>query len=111
LHFGDKGKVRLAAGFSKLALVDETYWPMIGDRSKVEVLATAVEEGQEWPMLWTFEPGRGRAFASIIGHYSATHDDPLFRILVLRGIAWAAREPLDRFQKLAAPANEGSPGQ
>jgi putative heme-binding domain-containing protein len=111
LHFAENPKSPLVAGFSKLALVDETYWPMIGDRSKVGVLATAVEEGQEWPMLWTFEVGRGRVYASIIGHYSATHDDPLFRILVLRGIAWAAREPLGRFQELAAPANEGSPGQ
>nr|MDQ3331942.1 ThuA domain-containing protein [Planctomycetota bacterium] len=91
----------LASGFSKLALVDETYWPMIGDRRKVTVLATAVEDGNEWPMLWTYQRGRGRVWASVIGHYSATLDDPLFRILVLRGIAWAADQPLHRFQSLA----------
>ncbi len=100
LHFGEKAKSPLVAGFSPLALTDETYWPMIGDRSKVNVLATAVEDGQEWPMLWTFEAGKGRVFASILGHYSATYDDPLFQILLLRGIAWAGNEPLGRLQGL-----------
>jgi len=101
LRFPEKGASDLIAGFSKLALVDETYWPMIGDRQKVNVLATAVEEGNEWPMVWTYQPGRGRVWASVIGHYGATLDDPLFRILVLRGIAWAADQPLHRLQGLA----------
>jgi type 1 glutamine amidotransferase len=104
LHFGEKPKSPLVAGFSPLALTDETYWPMIGDRSKVKVLATAVEDGQEWPMLWTFETGKGRVFASILGHYAATYGDPLFQVLALRGIAWAANEPLDRLQRLVGPA-------
>ena len=30
------------------------------------------------------------------GHYSWTFDDPLLRILLLRGIAWTANEPLKR---------------
>ncbi len=106
LHFGGAPAAPLVAGFKSLALRDETYWPMIGDRNKVDVLATAVEDGQEWPMLWTFEREKGRVFASILGHYSSTYEDPLFRILVLRGIAWTAREPLDRFQGLI-----GRPGE
>ena len=64
--------------------VDETYWPMVGDASKVEVLATAVEEGKAHPMMWTFEAGKGRVFGSVLGHYSWTFDDPLFRLWVLR---------------------------
>jgi len=74
---------------------------MIGDRQKVKVLATAVEEDKEWPMIWTFQPGRGRVWASVIGHYRATLDDPLFRILALRGIAWSADQPVHRLQKFA----------
>jgi type 1 glutamine amidotransferase len=31
-------------------------------------------------------------FGSIPGHYNWTFDDPLYRVIVLRGIAWAARE-------------------
>jgi type 1 glutamine amidotransferase len=40
--------------------------------------------------MWTFQKGKGRVFASILGHYTWTLDDSLFRLLVLRGIAWAA---------------------
>jgi type 1 glutamine amidotransferase len=74
---------------------------MMGDTNKVTVLATAEEEGAWWPMLWTFEKGKGRVFGSILGHYSTTFDDPYFRLMVLRGISWAAREPLGRLEKLA----------
>jgi type 1 glutamine amidotransferase len=86
---------------SNLKFLDETYWPMIGDTNKVTVLATAEEEGAWWPMLWTFEKGKGRVFGSILGHYSTTYEDPYFRLMVLRGIAWAAREPVHRFERLS----------
>jgi putative heme-binding domain-containing protein len=85
----------------QIHFVDETYWPMIGDTNKVEVLATAEEEGQEWPMFWTFQKGKGRVFGSILGHYSRNYDDPFFRILVLRGLAWVTQESPARFQSLA----------
>ena len=80
----------ITKGLSKIQLVDETYWPLIGDPSKVEVLATAEEEGKAWPMLWTWKKEKGRVFGSVLGHYSWTYDDPLFRLLILRGMAWAA---------------------
>jgi type 1 glutamine amidotransferase len=85
----------------EIRFVDESYWPMFGDTNQVKVLATAKEEGKDWPMIWTFEKGKGRVFASIVGHYSWSYDDPLFRIMVLRGIAWAAREPVGRLERLA----------
>ena len=80
---------------------DETYWPMIGDTNKVEVLATAEEESRDWPMFWTFTRGKGRVFGTVLGHYLWTHDDPYFRILVLRGIAWAARDSVSRLEPRA----------
>lgn len=46
---------------------------------------------------------QGRVVVSIPGHYAWTFDDPRFRILILRGIAWAAREPVDRFNDLVLP--------
>lgn len=91
----------IARGFRTVHFVDETYWPMIGDIGDVTVLATAEEEGQPHPMLWTFEKGRGRVFGSILGHYSWTLSDPLFRALILRGTAWAAREDERRLERLA----------
>ncbi|HTE21025.1 MAG TPA: ThuA domain-containing protein, partial [Armatimonadota bacterium] len=85
---------------------DETYWPLVGDVSRVNVLATAEEAmpgtGRlaPQPMFWTHTAGKGRVFNSILGHYTWTFDDPYFRILVLRGMAWAAGESPYRFDPL-----------
>jgi type 1 glutamine amidotransferase len=58
------------------------------------------EEGAPQPQLWAREQGRGRVFASILGHFTWTFDDPLYRVLLLRGMAWSAHQPLDRFNEL-----------
>jgi HEAT repeat protein/type 1 glutamine amidotransferase len=85
---------------------DETYWPLVGDASRVTVLATADEAARDTgrpapqPMFWTHTVGKGRVFNSILGHYTWTFDDPYFRILVLRGMAWAAGESPYRFDPL-----------
>jgi putative heme-binding domain-containing protein len=86
--------------FENLSLVDESYWKLAGPLPASDVLATSIEDGQPQPQLWTTEPGKGRVFVGIPGHYSWTFDDPLYRILVLRGIAWVAREPVDRFNDI-----------
>jgi putative heme-binding domain-containing protein len=84
----------------QIPFLDEPYWPMIGDRSKIYVLANAVNiDGEDRPMLWTFERGRGRVFASITGHYTWTLDDPLFRTIILRGLDWVTRS--ERFGEVA----------
>ena len=82
----------ITRGFSKLKLIDETYWAFHGNESLLRVLAKATEEGAPQTQLWAFEKGKGRVFGSIPGHYMWTFDDPLYRVIVLRGIAWAARE-------------------
>jgi hypothetical protein len=83
----------------RISFIDETYWNMkVGADSTV--LGTVVEEGQPQPQLWVREEGKGRVFASILGHFTWTFDDPLYRILLLRGIAWSAHQPLDRFDEL-----------
>jgi type 1 glutamine amidotransferase len=77
---------------------DETYWPMIGDTNKARILATTVEEGKPWPMVWTFQRGKGRLFGTVLGHYLTTYDDPFFRVMILRAIAWSAGEPVSRLE-------------
>jgi hypothetical protein len=113
-------------------LLDEAYWPLKGDRSKVTTLATSdetiskdSEQTKPEPMFYAYqsgpwhglparentakmavppsedaEAGKGRVFSCILGHYTWTFDDPYFRILLLRGMAWAAGESPYRFDQL-----------
>jgi putative heme-binding domain-containing protein len=95
----------ISRGFEKLHLADETYWNLVGNGS-MHVLASAMEEQQQRPQAWTVEKadatkqGPQRVFVTLGGHYSWSFDDPAFRVLLLRGIAWAAGEPVDRFNNL-----------
>jgi putative heme-binding domain-containing protein len=93
----------ITRNFDSLHLHDESYWNLTGDRRQIRLLASGVEEGEPQPLFWTLEPAAGRVFVSIPGHYSWTFDDPLYRILLLRGIAWSAQEPVDRFNALVRP--------
>ncbi|MBX2815009.1 MAG: ThuA domain-containing protein [Saprospiraceae bacterium] len=117
----------------QLYFMDEAYWPLHGDRSKVDIIATSKETDkifalrhedgtidftnmgaiqQKWPteptkdepMFWTYRFGKGRVYGCILGHYSWTFDDPYFRLLLLRGMAWAANESPYRFDALALRA-------
>jgi trehalose utilization protein len=103
LAFNEGPKHPIARNLDRLKLVDESYWMLTGELPGDRVIATQVEDGELRPLFWTTEPGRGRVFVSIPGHYSWTFDDPLFRVVLLRGIAWAAREPVDRFNDLVWP--------
>jgi putative heme-binding domain-containing protein len=103
LGFQTGARHPIARNFDKVHFHDESYWNLVGDVRKVHLLASAIEEGQPQPLFWTLEPSQGRVFVSIPGHYSWTFDDPLFRILLLRGIAWCAREPVDCFNGLVLP--------
>jgi type 1 glutamine amidotransferase len=102
----------------EMQFVDEPYWPFIGDKSKVDVLATSdemIQRGDDRaknpgddrvetiPVFWTYEAPdtKGRTFVSIFGHYMWTFDDPFFRLMLLRGMAWAAKDEVYRFDKLA----------
>ncbi len=89
-------------GFPTLHFTDETYWNMRGDVSRLNVLGTSIEDGAPRPELWTLEREKSRIVGCIPGHYTWTFDDPLFRVLVLRSICWAAKqENVDRLAELA----------
>jgi hypothetical protein len=103
LAFNPASRHPVARNFDRLKLVDESYWMLTGDLPKDRVIATQVEDAEPRPLFWSIEHARGRVFVSIPGHFSWTFDDPLFRVLLLRGIAWAAKEPVDRFNDLVWP--------
>jgi type 1 glutamine amidotransferase len=100
----------ITRGFpATLRFTDESYWPLLGDPRRVKLLGTSDEIAGPTagavlpiPIFWTAEPpGGGRTFVCVFGHYMWTFDDPLFRLLLLRGMAWAAGEPVARFDALA----------
>jgi putative heme-binding domain-containing protein len=103
LNFNKEAKHPVARNFDKVPLVDESYWNLTGELPKERVLAWATEDKAPQPLFWSLEQGKGRVFVSIPGHYSWTFDDPLFRVILLRGIAWTAKEPVDRFNELVWP--------
>jgi len=90
----------IARNFSTVRWVDESYWALSGDASRLNLLGTSKEDEKPQPQFWTIERGRGRIFVSIPGHYAWTFDDPTFRTLLLRGIAWAGHRDVDRFNEL-----------
>jgi type 1 glutamine amidotransferase len=109
LQFADEPNVPFLHGLAgkKIHFFDETYWRLTGDASKLKVLASATEDDGDGktvqiPLIWNNHRGKGRVHVNILGHFNWTFNDPLFRILVLRGIAWAANQPIDRFGPLAS---------
>lgn len=90
----------ISRNLTEVDWVDESYWRLRGDPSKITLLGTGVEEGEARPLFWTVERGRGRVFVSIPGHYMWTFDDPIFRTVLLRGIAWVGHRNVDRFNDL-----------
>ena len=91
----------ITAGLSSVEFVDESYWALVGSEKNIQLLASGVEEGKPQPLMWTKETNGGRVFVSLPGHYTWTFDDPLFRLLLLRGMAWSAREPVARLADLS----------
>jgi type 1 glutamine amidotransferase len=85
-------------------LADECFWNLQGDRTRITALATSDETVGEQvsaePIIWAFERGKGRVVASTVGHFDWTFDDPFFRTILLRGIAWSAGESPYRFDQL-----------
>ncbi len=103
LGFDASTKHPVARNFDRVKFTDESYWNLVGDPKNVTVLARGKEDGADQPLFWSLEQGKGRVFVSIPGHFAWTFDDPLFRVLLLRGIAWAGGQPVDRFNDLATP--------
>jgi type 1 glutamine amidotransferase len=94
----------IARNFNRVHFHDESYWNLVGDSQRVNLLATGKEEDVDQPLFWTYGPEiGGRVFVSIPGHFAWTFDDPLFRVLLLRGIAWSAGEGVDRLNDLVLP--------
>jgi type 1 glutamine amidotransferase len=102
----------------KFDLAEEFYWHLRGDPDNVTALVTSPAgpaiankatrgppkwedlDGKQWPVFWTREVGQGKVFATAVGHNYFTFNDPYFRIILLRAMAWTMNEPFDPFKPL-----------
>lgn len=75
---------------------EEPYWNLFGGGEGTVTIAAMDADGAAQPQAWSVERGGGRVFVFIPCHFTWTHDDPLFRILVYRGICWSSKRPLNR---------------
>jgi type 1 glutamine amidotransferase len=100
LDFTPAGDHPIARNIDRVEWYDETYWRLRGDAQSIRLLATSDEENEPTPQFWTCERGPGRVFVSIPGHFMWTFDDPLYRLVVMRGIAWSASRNVDRFNDI-----------
>ena len=92
---------------------DESYWNLL-KRDDVEVVgavAPATEAGKTFAEIlevpgvrgdafWTFESGKGKVFGTTTGHYTYTFHDPMYRLLLMRGVAWVLGEEPAPFMPL-----------
>jgi putative membrane-bound dehydrogenase-like protein len=110
----------ITAGISNFDWRDEVYYDL-DMAPDVNVIATSFESVFVIaPQLWTYEktwPGGTapyRAFVSLPGHEYAVFNTPHYRVILLRGIAWAGkRSNVDEFCQPTELANlkypEGGP--
>jgi len=106
-------------GVSNFEIQDEAFFKMTWAESpKIHVLATAPmpTSGEVVPQLWTYERTMfggqpSRAFVWMQGHSYANFTDPHVMPILLRGIAWAAKAPVDALMTVkTAPQRSGGRG-
>jgi len=110
-------------GMSNFTIYDEAFYDLTWARDPgIHALATTVipgtpsagaHKGEVIPQIWTYEhrPAGGepaRAFVWMQGHEYANFANYQIQQMLLRGIAWAARKPVDTLVDYRAPSTGGS---
>lgn len=91
-------------GISDFDFDDEMFYLLRPDPGMHVLASTADPNGKIVPQLWTFEktlPGGKpyRSFVSLEGHWIKNFDSQPYQTILLRGIAWAGKRPLDTLTK------------
>jgi len=79
----------IIAGLSPWTMVDETY-DMADAGEDSEILLTTDHPKSLKTIAWTRSFGKSRVFCCELGHDHVAWEDPNFRTVVGRGIAWSA---------------------
>ena len=102
---------------------DESYWDLL-KRDNVRVIGVVAPEekaGNTFNDLlgdkavrsdafWTYRSGKGKVFGTTTGHYTYTYYDPKYRLLLMRGIAWALDEDPAPFMPIVYQGIENDKG-
>lgn len=115
-------------GMSAFTIKDEAFFNMTWSKApEIKVLATATmaatpsakgHEGEVVPQIWAYErslapapSGRPyRAFVWMQGHNYANFADPRIQPMLLRGIAWAAKRPVEELMTVRPARGRGRGG-
>jgi type 1 glutamine amidotransferase len=106
-------------GMTDFSIPDEAFFKMTWAADpKIHVLATAPmpTSGEVVPQIWTYEHtifgGQpSRAFVWMQGHTYANFAKPNIQAMILRGIAWAGKAPIDSLVSGTAPQRGGGRGR
>jgi type 1 glutamine amidotransferase len=108
----------IMAGMSDITIFDEAFFSMTWSKyPAIHVLATAVipatpsagtHKGEVVPQIWTYEhtlpDGQpARVFVWMQGHIYANFANPQIQTMLLRGIAWAGKRPVDELVNYKPP--------
>jgi type 1 glutamine amidotransferase len=111
----------IMAGMSDITIFDEAFYSMTWAKDPaIHVLATAVipgtpsagkHKGEVVPQIWTYEhtlPGGqpARAFVWMQGHTYANYANPQIQAMLLRGIAWAGKRPVEELIDYKPPVRK-----
>jgi type 1 glutamine amidotransferase len=113
-------------GMSDFTIKDEAFFLMTWAQSpKINVLANATiadtpsakgYAGTQVPQIWTYETTMAggtqpyRAFVWMQGHNYSNFADPKIQTMILRGIAWAGKKPIDSLMTVRPPRGGGRRG-
>jgi type 1 glutamine amidotransferase len=115
-------------GMSDFKIDDEAFYlmtkPNVQANPGIHVLATApmppsgsagTHVGEVVPQIWTYERPYGlgqtyRAFVWMQGHTYANFANPTVQPMILRGIAWAAKWPIDALMTVRPQGRGGRGG-
>jgi type 1 glutamine amidotransferase len=109
----------IVEGMSGVTIFDEAFFSMTWAKDPVvHVLASTVipgtssagtHKGEVVPQIWTYEHTRpggepARAFVWMQGHTYTNFANPQIQAMLLRGIAWAAKKPVNELLDYKPPA-------
>jgi len=79
---------RVFSGLPDFTVRDELYLHRF--EPDIQTHYTCVHDGEQVPVVWTREHGQGRVCVAVPGHTVSAMRSPIYREVLLRGLAWVS---------------------